>query len=147
VRLIDQSYERAGGPSTRRAGHGKAQLRGGRDGRLPRGPPGKSRAAFPPPLRRPGVHPPPLWPPPPTQQLAFSRKSGTNRNNCALSRRNWTGAKKRSVKSVRLICSMIHRLNPMKDKNRIAAAKQVYDSRVRHFSNATNFSSAFQNVR
>jgi hypothetical protein len=42
---------------------------------------------------------------------------------------------------------MIHRLNPMKDKNRIAAAKQVYDSRVRHFSRAAYLSNAFQNVR
>jgi hypothetical protein len=31
--------------------------------------------------------------------------------------------------------------------NRIAAAKQVNDSRVRHFSRATDFSNAFQNVR
>ena len=35
----------------------------------------------------------------------------------------------------------------MKDKNRIAAAKQVNDSRVRHFSRTTDFSNAFQNVR
>ena len=35
----------------------------------------------------------------------------------------------------------------MKHKNRIAAAKQVNDSRVRHFSRATDFSNAFQNVR
>jgi len=42
---------------------------------------------------------------------------------------------------------MIHRLNPMKDKNRVAAAKQAYDSRVRHFSRATYFGNAFQNVR
>src|SRR5262245_38995891 len=42
---------------------------------------------------------------------------------------------------------MIRRLNPMKGKNRIAAAKQVNDSRVRHFSGATDFSNAFQNVR
>jgi len=35
----------------------------------------------------------------------------------------------------------------MKDKNRIAAAKQVYDSRVRHFSGATYLGNAFQNVR
>jgi len=39
---------------------------------------------------------------------------------------------------------MIRRLNSM---NRIAAAKQVNDSRVRHFSRATDFSNAFQNVR
>ena len=45
-----------------------------------------------------------------TEPSVSCSKSGTNRNNCALSRRNWTGAKKRSVKSVRLICSMIHRL-------------------------------------
>src|SRR5262249_38259309 len=43
--------------------------------------------------------------------------------------------------------AMIRRLNPMRDKNRIAAAKQVNDSRVRHFSRATDFSNAFQNVR
>jgi hypothetical protein len=42
---------------------------------------------------------------------------------------------------------MIRRLNAMKDKTRIAAAKQVNDSRVRHFSRATDFSNAFQNVR
>jgi hypothetical protein len=42
---------------------------------------------------------------------------------------------------------MIRRLNPMSDKNRIAAAKQINDSRVRHFSRATDFSNAFQNVR
>jgi len=42
---------------------------------------------------------------------------------------------------------MIRRLNAMKDKNRIAAAKQVNDSRVRHFSRATYLSNAFQNVR
>jgi hypothetical protein len=42
---------------------------------------------------------------------------------------------------------MIRRLNAMRDKNRIAAAKQVNDSRVRHFSRATDFSNAFQNVR
>jgi hypothetical protein len=42
---------------------------------------------------------------------------------------------------------MIRRRNPMKDKNRIAATKQVNDSRVRHFSRATDFSNAFQNVR
>jgi hypothetical protein len=42
---------------------------------------------------------------------------------------------------------MIRGLNPMKDKNRIAAAKQVNDSRVRHFRRATDFSNAFQNVR
>ena len=35
----------------------------------------------------------------------------------------------------------------MKHKNRIAAAKQVNDSRVRHFSRTTDFSNAFQNVR
>src|SRR5262245_3853877 len=34
----------------------------------------------------------------------------------------------------------------MKDKNRIAAAKQVNDSRVRHFSRTTDFSNTFQNV-
>jgi hypothetical protein len=39
---------------------------------------------------------------------------------------------------------MIRRLNPM---NRIAAAKQVNDSCVRHFSRATDLSNAFQNVR
>jgi hypothetical protein len=39
---------------------------------------------------------------------------------------------------------MIGRLNSM---NRIAAAKQVDDSRVRHFSRATDLSNAFQNVR
>jgi hypothetical protein len=39
---------------------------------------------------------------------------------------------------------MICRLNSM---NRIAAAKQVNDSRVRHFGRATDFSNAFQNVR
>ena len=53
-------------------------------------------------------------------------------------------AKKRSVKGARSIWSMIRRLNSM---NRIAAAKQVNDSRVRHFSRATDFSNAFQNVR
>src|SRR5215471_12608702 len=42
---------------------------------------------------------------------------------------------------------MIRRLTPMIDKNRIAAAIQVNDSRVRHFSRATDFSNAFQNVR
>src|SRR6266704_3836624 len=42
---------------------------------------------------------------------------------------------------------MIRRLNSMRDKNRSAAAKQVNDSRVRHFSRATDFSNAFQNVR
>src|SRR5256886_17221766 len=42
---------------------------------------------------------------------------------------------------------MIRRLNPTRDKNRIAAAKQINDSRVRHFSRATDFSNAFQNVR
>ena len=31
--------------------------------------------------------------------------------------------------------------------NRIATAKQVNDPRVRHFSRATDFSNAFQNVR
>ncbi len=51
-----------------------------------------------------------------------------------LSQRSWTRAKKRSVKGARSICSMIRRLNPMKDKNRIAAMKQVNDSRVRHFA-------------
>jgi hypothetical protein len=35
----------------------------------------------------------------------------------------------------------------MKHKNRIAAAKQVNDSRVCHFSRATDFSNAFQNLR
>ena len=35
----------------------------------------------------------------------------------------------------------------MKAKNRIAAAKQVNDSQVRHFRCTTNFSNAFQNVR
>ena len=35
----------------------------------------------------------------------------------------------------------------MRDKNSIAAAKQVNDSRVRHFSRTTDFSNAFQNVR
>jgi hypothetical protein len=64
-----------------------------------------------------------------------------------LSQRSWTRAKKRSVKGARSICSMIRRLNPMKDKNRIAAMKQVNDSRVRHFGRATDFSNAFQNVR
>jgi hypothetical protein len=53
-------------------------------------------------------------------------------------------AKKRSVKDARSIWSMIRRLNSM---NRIAAAKQVNDSRVRHFSRATDLSNAFQNVR
>jgi len=62
------------------------------------------------PLRRPERHPQRLWLPAQLKQLVSCSKSGTNRNNCALSRRNWTGAKKRSVKSVRLICSMIHRL-------------------------------------
>jgi len=42
---------------------------------------------------------------------------------------------------------MIRRLNPIRDKNRIAAAKQVNDSRVRHFSRATYLSNTFQNVR
>jgi hypothetical protein len=42
---------------------------------------------------------------------------------------------------------MIRRLNPMIDKNRIAAAIQVNDSRVRHFRRATDFGNAFQNVR
>jgi hypothetical protein len=41
---------------------------------------------------------------------------------------------------------MIRRLNPMIDKSRIAAAIQVNDSRVRHFSRATDFSNPFQNV-
>jgi hypothetical protein len=35
----------------------------------------------------------------------------------------------------------------MRDKNGIAAVKQVNDSRVRHFSRTTDFSNAFQNVR
>jgi hypothetical protein len=74
-------------------------------------------------------------------------KCGADRYNCVLSRRNWTRAKKRSVKSARSIWSTIRRLDPMKHKNRIAAAKQVNDSRVRHFSRATDFSNAFQNVR
>jgi hypothetical protein len=81
------------------------------------------------------------------KQLVSCSKCGADRNNCALSRRNWTRAKKRRGKSARSIWSMIRRLNPMKDKNRIAAAKQVNDSRVRHFSRATDFSNAFQNVR
>src|SRR5207247_4097738 len=72
---------------------------------------------------------------------------GAHRNNCVLSRRSRARAKKRSVKGARSIRSMIRRLNPMKDKNRSAAAKQVNDSRVRHFSRATDFSNAFQNVR
>jgi len=42
---------------------------------------------------------------------------------------------------------MIRRLDPMKHKNRIAAARQVNDSRICHFSRATDFSNAFQNVR
>jgi len=42
---------------------------------------------------------------------------------------------------------MIRRLNRMQDKNGIAAAKQVNDSRVRHFCRTTDFSNAFQNVR
>src|SRR5262249_15611707 len=80
------------------------------------------------------------------KQLVSCSKCGADRNNCALSRRrSWTRAKKRSVKSARSIWSMIHRL--IKDKNRIAAAKQVNDSRVRHFSRATYLSNAFQNVR
>src|SRR5207245_9491352 len=74
-------------------------------------------------------------------------KCGADRYNCVLSRRNWTRAKKRSVKSARSIWSTIRRVDPMKHKNRIAAAKQVNDSRVRHFSRATDFSNAFQNVR
>jgi len=41
---------------------------------------------------------------------------------------------------------MIRRLNPMRGQNRIAAAKQINDSRVRHFSRATDFTNAFQNV-
>src|SRR5262249_8958201 len=81
------------------------------------------------------------------QQFVSCSKCGADRNNCALSRRNWTRAQKRRVRSARSIWSMIHRLNPMKDQNRIAAAKQVYDSRVRHFSRATYFGNAFQNVR
>jgi hypothetical protein len=88
-----------------------------------------------------------LWLPAQLKQLVSCSKCGADRNNCALSRRNCTRAKKRGVKSARSIWSMIHRLNPMKDKNRIAAAKQVYDSRVRHFSRATYLSNAFQNVR
>src|SRR5262245_10171744 len=35
----------------------------------------------------------------------------------------------------------------MRDKNRIAAAIQVNDSCVRHFSRTTDFSNAIQNVR
>jgi hypothetical protein len=35
----------------------------------------------------------------------------------------------------------------MQHKNRIAAAKQVNDFRVCHFSRTTDFSNAFQNVR
>src|SRR5262249_41760788 len=74
-------------------------------------------------------------------------KCEADRYNCALSRRNWTRAKKRSVKSARSIWSTIRRLNPMKDKNPIAAAEQLNDSGVRHFSRATDLSNAFQNVR
>src|SRR5262245_60603128 len=81
------------------------------------------------------------------KQLASCSKCGADRNNLVLSRRSWTRAKKRSVKGARSLWTMIRRLNPMRDKNRIAAAKQVNDSHVRHFSRATNFSNAFQNVR
>ena len=81
------------------------------------------------------------------KQLVSCSKCGEDRYNCVLSRRNWTRAKKRSVKSARSIWSTIRRLDPMNDKNAIAAAKQVNDSRVRHFSRATDFSNAFQNVR
>src|SRR6478672_10882779 len=77
------------------------------------------------------------------KQLSCS-KCGADRYNCALSRSNWTRAKKRRVKDVRTIWSMICRLNLM---NRTAAAKQVNNSRVRHFSRATDLSNAFQNVR
>ena len=35
----------------------------------------------------------------------------------------------------------------MKDKSRVAAGKQVDDSRVRHFRRATDFGNAFQNIR
>src|SRR5262249_50781465 len=81
------------------------------------------------------------------KQLVSCSKCGADRYNCVLSRRNWTRAKKRSVKSARSIWSTIRRLDPMKHKNRIAAAKQAYDPRVRHFSRATYFGNAFQNVR
>src|SRR5256886_4062316 len=81
------------------------------------------------------------------KQLVSCSKCGADRNNCAPSRRNWARAKKRCVKSARSIWSTIRRLDPMKHKNRIAAAKQVNDSRVGHFSRTTDFSNAFQNVR
>ena len=81
------------------------------------------------------------------KQLVSCSKCGTDRYNCVLSRRNWTRPKKPSVKSARSIWSRVRRLDPMKDKNPIAAAKQVNDSRVRHFSRATDFSNTFQNVR
>src|SRR5262245_22909440 len=81
------------------------------------------------------------------KQLVSCSKCGADRNNCALSRGNWARAKKRSAKSARSTCAMIRRLNSMQDKNRLAAAKQINDSRVRHFSRATDFSNAFQNVR
>src|SRR5262249_31951259 len=45
VRLIDQAYERAGRPSTSRAGYGMAQPSGGGDGRLPRNRPGDAVTA------------------------------------------------------------------------------------------------------
>src|SRR5262249_6826033 len=81
------------------------------------------------------------------KQLVSCSKCGADQNNWVLSWRNWTRAKKRSVKSARSIWSMVCRLNPMMDKNRIAATIQVNDSCVRHFSRATDFSNAFQNVR
>ena len=81
------------------------------------------------------------------KQLVSCSKCGADRNNCVLSRRSWTRAKKRSVKGARSIWAMIRRLNPMRDKNRNAAAKQVNDSRVRHFSRATYLSNTFQNGR
>src|SRR6516164_1747073 len=81
------------------------------------------------------------------KQLVSCSKCGADRNNWVLSRRSRTHAKKRNVKGARSIWSTIRRLNPMKGKNRIAAAKQINDSRVRHFSRATYFSNAFQNVR
>jgi len=81
------------------------------------------------------------------KQLVSCSKCGADRNNWVLSRRSWTRAKKRNVKGARSIWSTVRRLNPMRDKNSIAAAKQVNDSRVRHFSRTTDFSNAFQNVR
>src|SRR5262249_3156565 len=81
------------------------------------------------------------------KQLVSCSKCGADRYNCVLSRRNWTRAKKRNVKSTRSVWSTIRRLDTMKDKNPIAAAKQVNDPRVRHFSRATDFSNAFQHVR